>query len=509
MSDVTKKKKFALNMVTSFGSQVITICLGFIIPRLILTNFGSEVNGVLTSINQIFSYFYLLEAGVGIASLQAMYQPLAKEEHDSANRILTATNKYYHRTGMIYAGLLFVFAFVYAWYAKSSLSFWTIFFLVLTIGTPVAFSYLVQGAYRIFLEADGKVYVVSTITTVTQITSNVMKIAAIFLTHNIILVQAAFYLAPMIQPLVLVFYVKKKYKWCNAKHPDPDYKSISQKSSALVHQISGVIFANSDVLLLTFMTNYLVISVYATYNLIYDYAGRLLDSVCNSNVFGLAHMFHTDKTKFRRVFEYYETAYIMILFMYFTMIFLFTAPFIKLYTAGVTDVTYTDALLPMLFVLIRLLSNGKVPIQNVINFSEHFQQTKSHAILEMTVNLAASIVGIKLCGIYGCLLGTIAALLVRNSLAITYANRRLLSRSVWSTLKKWIVNFAAFLLIYRFLGSRIMEYGSYLELILRCIPYGIAVVLIYLLVNVCTQLQDFKNLYQDLGDWGLLKKLHR
>ena len=493
-------------MVTSVVSQLVTIALGFIIPRLILTNFGSEVNGVVTSINQIFSYFYLLEAGVGIASLQALYQPIAKGEHDSANRILTATHHYYHRTGKAYTGLLIGFAFLYARFAKSTLSFGTIFFLVLTIGTPVAFSYLVQGAYRIFLEADGKIYVVSSISTIVSITSNVMKIAAIYLTHNIILVQAAYYIAPMIQPLVLVLYVKKNYGWCNARHPDPDYRSISQKSAALVHQISGVIFSNSDVLLLTFMTNYLVISVYATYNLIYDYAGRLLDSACNTNTFGLAHLFHKDKARFQRVFEYYETIYIMIMFMYFTMIYLFTSPFIRIYTAGVTDVEYIDPILPLLFVLIRLLQNGKMPIQNVINFSEHFEQTKSHAILEAAINLVVSILGILRFGIYGCLLGTIAALLVRSTLAILYANHRLMNRSIMKTIRKWGIDLLVFGGMCLFVQPRVMDCSGYPELILSCIPFGILVVLVYLGVNVLFQFGDFWNVLQDCRSWGIFRK---
>ena len=57
-------------------SQVITLLLGIIIPKLMIVSYGSEVNGLLSSIRQVFVYVALLEAGIGTASLQALYAPI-------------------------------------------------------------------------------------------------------------------------------------------------------------------------------------------------------------------------------------------------------------------------------------------------------------------------------------------------------------------------------------------------------------------------------------------------
>lgn len=51
-----KAKRSILNLSFGLGSQLITIILGFFIPRLIMVNYGSEANGLIASIVQIISY---------------------------------------------------------------------------------------------------------------------------------------------------------------------------------------------------------------------------------------------------------------------------------------------------------------------------------------------------------------------------------------------------------------------------------------------------------------------
>ncbi len=95
-------KKTVYNITIGIGSQILSIALGIIIPRLFLTSFGSEMNGFLNSISQIFSYFALLESGVGVASLQALYGPVGRDDKKQVSEILAATSKYYDKTGIFY-----------------------------------------------------------------------------------------------------------------------------------------------------------------------------------------------------------------------------------------------------------------------------------------------------------------------------------------------------------------------------------------------------------------------
>ena len=90
-----KDSRIKLNLISSIVYQFVLISLSFLLPRLYLENFGSEVNGVLSTIKQIFTYMVLLEAGVGLATTQALYKRIGEKNYKSANEVLSATHSYY------------------------------------------------------------------------------------------------------------------------------------------------------------------------------------------------------------------------------------------------------------------------------------------------------------------------------------------------------------------------------------------------------------------------------
>ena len=108
------KKRSIKNLIFAMAGQVVTILAGLVLTRLILISFGSATNGLLTSVNQIFTYFTLLEAGVGTASLQALYRPVAEDDKKEISRILVATKRYYDRTSALYLAGIVIFAVIYA-----------------------------------------------------------------------------------------------------------------------------------------------------------------------------------------------------------------------------------------------------------------------------------------------------------------------------------------------------------------------------------------------------------
>ena len=59
-----KSKVTLINIISSLTLQVVTVISGFIIPKIILTNFGSSVNGLVSSLNQFLSYITLIEGGI-------------------------------------------------------------------------------------------------------------------------------------------------------------------------------------------------------------------------------------------------------------------------------------------------------------------------------------------------------------------------------------------------------------------------------------------------------------
>ena len=130
----------------------------------------------------------------------------------------------------------------------------------------------------------------------------------------------------------------------------------------------------------------------------------------------------------------------------------FLLPIIELYTKGITDIDYYNPMLLVLFAVMKLLTNSKIPCNDVLNFEGVFEKTRHHAVIEAVLNVTVSVVAINLWGIIGGIIGTIAALLYRGNMMIYYANKKILSRSLIKTYRKYIVNFTLFIIILIVLG---------------------------------------------------------
>lgn len=61
--------KFIKNTLATGLMQVVAMISGFIIPKIMLMFYGSEINGIVTSITQLISYLTLLEAGLSGATV--------------------------------------------------------------------------------------------------------------------------------------------------------------------------------------------------------------------------------------------------------------------------------------------------------------------------------------------------------------------------------------------------------------------------------------------------------
>ena len=74
-----RSKKAIKNIISSLLTQVATLICGFITPILIIEKYGSNVNGLMTSITQFLSYISLLDLGFGPVLKSVLYSPLAKK----------------------------------------------------------------------------------------------------------------------------------------------------------------------------------------------------------------------------------------------------------------------------------------------------------------------------------------------------------------------------------------------------------------------------------------------
>ena len=115
-----QSKKLIKNTYTAIIYQVATLICGFILPRLILGNFGSEVNGLVNSITQFLQVIQFLELGVGAVVRTSLYKPLAERNHKAISEIITSANKFFKRLAFILLCYIGVLLIIYPYVSNST-----------------------------------------------------------------------------------------------------------------------------------------------------------------------------------------------------------------------------------------------------------------------------------------------------------------------------------------------------------------------------------------------------
>ncbi len=494
------------NLAYGILAQVLAIGIGILIPRLVLVNLGSDANGLLSSVGSILAYMALLEAGVGAATLQALYKPIANSDNQSINEILSATNYFYKRTGYIYLALVIGLSFLYTFVAETTLPRFQVWLVVLMSGLSGVLSYFFQGKYRILLDAEGKSYILTNMGTIVNIGVSVTKAAVLILGANVVAVQSIYFFANLLQVIYIVGYMRRHYPWIDLS-VKPNLSAISQKNAALVHQVSGLIFGNTDILLLTTFASLKDVSVYSMYAMIYGMVKSVSITISDSFIYMLGQAYE-DKPRFNRLFDTYEVYSLTVTSSLFCVCFILILPFLKLYTAGINDINYIDVYLSILFAVFYLLHNGRKSSAIVINIAQHFEQTKWRSILESAINLGVSITLVPFLGIYGVLLGTIAALLYRTNDMILYA-ARLMGRSPWVTYKRWFTNICTFIVCVLAASFFPLNASNYLEICIYGVVLCVTIVPFFVLINSVLEIQTAKRLFSILKNMLSAKLKHK
>ena len=482
---MSRQKNSINNLVWGILGNIITSVVAIIIPRLFIVNYGSEINGLLASIKQIYVYLALLEVGVGDASVVALYGPIGKRDYNEANEILAATDKYYKKIGLVYATCVIGLGFIYPLLLDTTVSYITCCLVIILQGTGSVISYLVQGKYNMLLRVDNRNYVTTNLGTVTSVFTDVIRIVLLMRGKSIVTIQGTYLVFNLVKMFYVGWYIKKNYKWLDLKVP-PNFEAISQRGAVFMHQISSLVFSHTDVLILTFVCGLKTVSLYSMYATVYGMVNNIITISSNSVQSALGQIFNSDREKYIELNEAFETYYLALVFSLYAITTIFILPFMKLYTAG-ADINYVDWKLPILFGVYQLLSYGRVASNFAIVFAGEFKSTQWRAWVETVINLVVSVLCVFKFGIYGVLVGTVAAVLYRANDVILFANHRVLKRSAWPTYRRWVTNGVVFLVLVVVFLKIPLKIESYIQFFLNAVWISVCIVTVFVSVNSITE----------------------
>lgn len=430
-----RSKKTAMNSIMALIAQMVSIICGFILPRLILSHFGSSYNGITSSITQFISCVVLLRAGIGSVTRAALYKPLSEHNVQEISGIVNATEQYMKRIAMIFAGALVVFAIVYPYIVSEEFEWFFSFSLVLILGISTFAQNYFGITYQMLIQADQKQYIYSALTIVTTIINTIVASILIELGCSIHIVKLGSAIVFALNPIALNLYVKRKY--CIDKNVAPNNNAISQRWDAFAQQAAAFVNNNTDVMVLTIFSNMKEVSVYTVYYLVANGLYKVEYTICESIEAAFGNMIAKGE---KQVLD--ENVKLVEFLMYFTAAFLFICggilivPFAEIYTKNILDVSYSRPVFGALICINQFLACVRLPYQMLVEASGHFKQTRNGAIFEAVMNIVVSVLLVIKLGLIGVAIGTTCALTFRTMQYAFYSSKHILHRSIKIVFKR-------------------------------------------------------------------------
>lgn len=474
-----KKKTVIENLVVSTLTQLITLVLGMILPRLILLAWGSEYNGLLSSVTNILRYLSLLEAGFNTATLQALYKTVGQDDKEQTSIVIRTSQHYYHRISVVYAMMVLLISAVYPLIISSEIPYWETFAIIILQGAVGVINFAFRAAYQQLLNAEGKYYVISLITLLTTVLTYAAKIVSIGYFGSVVIMQIMSVVVIIVQVIIYAIYFNRRYKWID-KNARLDESLLENRKYYFTQQIAGLIFNSTDTFVLSVFCGLKVASVYATYNLVYTALAQIISLIRGSTSFVLGQSFHKDKTFFEKVYNAYSAMQSMIGGIMASISMVLIINFVKLYTQSITDINYIDFIAALIFSFNLMLECSRGASLASANIAGKAPDTTWRYILEAAINLVSSLILVNFIGMKGVLLGTAIAGIYRTTDSIIYTNNHVLNRSSKYEFKNVIIDFILFFIIV-YVSHNIISVNAinYIELICYAIGTGIVVTVVY------------------------------
>ena len=483
-----------LNIASSILLQAVSGICGLILPRLLLSSYGSEANGLSASISQLLSYTVLLEGGIGGVMRAALYKPLANRDMEGVSSIYHQIKGSFQRISYIYLAFSFLLAIGIKFLLITQFDWLYVSTLVLILCSHTYFNYYFILPQWTLIAADQKLFIIQFTQIVTTIINLLVCSMIIHLGGGMHAVKFASAIVILLNPMVLRTYVKRHYRI----HAASDIKKaqIPQKRDGIIHHLAYFIHYNTDIVIISLFSSLANVSVYTVYRAVINILERLLISVSSGLSSAYGNLIAREEwDELDRLISRFEAWNNALATATATVCAILIVPFVAVYTKGIYDANYTQPIFAILMIAGSYVYCVRHPFESVISAAGHYKQTKAGAVGEVVINLGLSLLLVKPMGLTGVALGTFSAMSFRTIYILWYLSKHILHRRMRTFLLKLLTNVsAAVLLIYvvpAFIGTAASDIWS---LFICAVTVSIVVFPISIAINILLNIRYFLRL---------------
>ena len=449
-----RKLLLAKNTAASLIAQITTLICGFILPRLFLQHYGSEVNGLVNSISQFLSVIAFLELGVGAVVQSSLYKPLAEKDNQQISKVMVSANKFFQRLARILLVYVISLMIIYPYIANQNFGFIYTATLIAAISISSFAQYYFGIVNSLLLNADQRGYIQYNAQTVTIILNTIVCAIMISMNGTIQVVKLVTSIIYLARPIILQIYVNNHYKinWKIKYTQEP----IKQKWNGVAQHVASVVLDGTDTIVLTVFSTLSNVSIYSVYFLVVKGVKTLFLSVTNGIQALIGELWAKQELdQLKSFFGWIE----WLIHTGTTYVFSCTAalivPFIQVYTLGIRDANYIQPTFAILLTLANAMHCLRLPYNIMVLAAGHYKQTQRNYIVAAILNIVVSVLTVKIWGLIGVAIGTLVAMTYQTIWLAIYDSRHFIYWPLKKVIRQFLVDIISSFLIISF-GSHIV-----------------------------------------------------
>lgn len=479
-----RKNKLKLNMIFSIVYQLVGIICGFILPRLILSVYGSKTNGLVNSIESILQVITLMEMGVGAVVQSALYKPLANNDEEMISRIMYSAKKHFRLIGLIF--ILFVggVLIVYPSHVSNEFDVLVTIYLIVAISISLFSQYFFGIVNSLLIQADQKSYIYYIIQIIAMVSNTIICSLLMMQGVSIIIIKFTTASIFLIKPILLYLYVRKNYNLIPIKGKGNE---LPQKWNGIAQHIASYILMNTDVLVLTFFSKIENVSIYSTYYLV-AYSLRVIITAFTAgfqSYYGNQYA-SNELSNLKKDFEKYTFVTLLLSTLIFSVAIIMIVPFVLCYTSGVTDANYNQYVFGVLLLLGQYMFCYRRTFNILVLSLGKFKETQKSSIIEALLNLVVSVILVAKYGLVGVAIGTYIAMFYRTISFALYFSKNILNRSISKLFKDISINYIIIFLsiIIGYYINVYIEINNFVQWIICSCIASIIILLSIIVINL-------------------------
>lgn len=428
-----RQKRAKINAATMLVNQLVATLCGMLIPWIMIDTFGSEAYGATTSIAQFLSYISILEGGIGRAARGELYKPLAEGDSENISRVYLAVKRFFNTIGAAFLGYALILAFCFHDIADVAAFSRDYIFWLVVVMTTEKFAEFMGGYSNVTLfNADQRQYVANA----TVIGTSLLNVLVVLVLSrsgcDLLWVKLGSSLVFLSKPVIYTIYLKKHYTIARSK----ERAKLKNQWTAIGQHIAYFVQGNISVFALTLFADLKTVAVYSVYHLI----SFSLRNVVTSFGSGMEAVFgdmiaKNEMEELNKAYRRYKMVLTLLTLMLFGTAMVLIVPFVRLYTAGVTDTNYTQPIFAGILLLGDALYCLILPCYNLPIAAGKLKESRAGAYGEAIIGVVVSVALVFWDPLMGVAIGLLVSMLFKGVYLIIFSGKQILNCKPWKMLR--------------------------------------------------------------------------